>query len=184
LGIELTATPIDEKGNVFKNIVYEYSLAKALADGKYVKNPAIATRKNFDKTNLTDKEIEIIKLEDAISVHEDTKIELEIYARTNDVKLVKPFILVVCKDISHAKEVYNFINSDEFYRGAYKGKALQIDSSTRKEEDVEKQFIALESPDNEIEVVIHVNMLKEGWDVTNLYTIVPLRAANAAVLIE
>ncbi len=27
-------------------------------------------------------------------------------------------------------------------------------------------------------------MLKEGWDVSNLYTIVPLRAANAAVLIE
>jgi restriction endonuclease len=27
-------------------------------------------------------------------------------------------------------------------------------------------------------------MLKEGWDVTNLYTIVPLRAANARVLME
>jgi type III restriction enzyme len=27
-------------------------------------------------------------------------------------------------------------------------------------------------------------MLKEGWDVTNLYTIVPLRAANARTLIE
>jgi len=32
--------------------------------------------------------------------------------------------------------------------------------------------------------VVHVNMLKEGWDVTNLYTIVPLRAANAKILIE
>jgi hypothetical protein len=31
---------------------------------------------------------------------------------------------------------------------------------------------------------IHVNMLKEGWDVTNLYTVVPLRAANARTLIE
>jgi type III restriction enzyme len=27
-------------------------------------------------------------------------------------------------------------------------------------------------------------MLKEGWDVTNLYTIVPLRAANASILVE
>ena len=26
--------------------------------------------------------------------------------------------------------------------------------------------------------------LKEGWDVTNLYTIVPLRAANAGILVE
>ncbi len=184
LGIELTATPFDEKGDQFKNIVYEYSLAKALADGKYVKNPAIAKRKNFQKGTLTDKELEIIKLEDAVSIHQDTKNELEIYAQNNEVKLVKPFILVVCKDISHAKEVYEYVNSEGFFEGQYKDKALQIDSSTKKEEDIEKQFLALESSDNEIEIVIHVNMLKEGWDVTNLYTIVPLRAANAGILIE
>jgi len=184
LGIELTATPFDEKGKQFKNVVYEYSLAQALADGKYVKNPAIATRKNFQKGSLSDREVEIIKLEDAISIHQDTKTELEIYSKNNEVKLVKPFILVVCKDIAHAKEIYELINSDSFYDGQYKGKVLQIDSSTKKEEDIEKQFLSLESPDNEIEIVIHVNMLKEGWDVTNLYTIVPLRAANAGVLVE
>ena len=184
LGIELTATPFDEKGSPFKNVVYEYSLAQALAEGKFVKNPAIATRKNFDPKNRTDDEIQRIKLEDAISIHQDTKNELEIYALNNQVKLVKPFILVVCKDISHAKEIFELINSDDFYEGAYKGKALQIDSSTKKEEDIEKQFISLENADNEIEIVIHVNMLKEGWDVTNLYTIVPLRAANAAILVE
>jgi type III restriction enzyme len=184
LGIELSATPIDEKKKPFKNIVYEYNLAQALADGKYVKNPAIATRKGFNKGSLTDKEVEIIKLEDAISIHQDTKNDLEIYARNNDVNLVKPFILVVCKDISHAKEIFELINSDNFYDGQYKDKALQIDSSTKKEEDIERQFLSLESNDNEIEIVIHVNMLKEGWDVTNLYTIVPLRAANAAILVE
>ena len=182
-GIELTATPIDEKGNIFKNVVYEYSLAKALEDGKYVKNPAIATRKNFKSQGRTTEEIEKIKLEDAISIHEDTKAELEIYARTNGVEKVKPFILVVCKDTTHAKQVFDYVNSNDFYRGAYNGKALQIDSTTKKEE-VEAQFLTLEHPDNDIEIVIHVNMLKEGWDVKNLYTIVPLRAANAAVLIE
>lgn len=184
LGIELTATPFDEKGKQFKNIVFEYSLAQALSDGKFVKNPAIATRKNFQKGSLSDREVEIIKLEDAISIHQDTKNELEIYSKNNEVKLVKPFILVVCKDISHAKEIYELINTDAFYDGQYKGKVLQIDSSTKKEEDIEKQFVSLESPDNEIEIVIHVNMLKEGWDVTNLYTIVPLRAANAGILVE
>ena len=184
LGIEMTATPFDEKGKQFKNIVFEYSLAQALSDGKYVKNPAIATRKNFQKGSLSDREVEIIKLEDAISIHQDTKNELEIYSKNNEVKLVKPFILVVCKDIAHAKEIYELINTDGFYDGQYKGKVLQIDSSTKKEEDIEQQFISLESPDNEIEIVIHVNMLKEGWDVTNLYTIVPLRAANAGILVE
>ncbi len=38
------------------------------------------------------------------------------------------------------------------------------------------------SPDTEI--VIHVNKLKEGWDVTNLYTIVPLRASASDILTE
>ena len=184
LGIELTATPIDDAGSQFRNVVYEYSLAQALTDGKYVKNPAIATRKNFVKGSLTDREVEIIKLEDAVSIHQDTKTELEIFAVNNDAKLVKPFILVVCRDITHAAGIYELINSDSFYEGIYKGKVLQIDSSTRNEDDIEKQFISLESPDNEIEIVIHVNMLKEGWDVTNLYTIVPLRAANASVLVE
>jgi len=42
----------------------------------------------------------------------------------------------------------------------------------------------VEQTEEPTEIVIHVNMLKEGWDVTNLYTIVPLRAANARILIE
>ena len=184
MGIELTATPLDEKGNPFRNIVYEYTLAKALADGLYVKNPTIAKRKNFDPKGKSDEEVELIKLEDAISIHQQTKTDLEQYALNNNEKLVKPFVLVVCKDINHAKNVYDYINSPSFYNGQYMGKVLQIDSSTKKDEEIEQLFVSLENPENEIEIVIHVNMLKEGWDVSNLYTIVPLRAANASVLIE
>lgn len=44
--------------------------------------------------------------------------------------------------------------------------------------------MSLESPDNKIEIVIHVNMLKEGWDVNNLYTIIPLRTAVSMTLRE
>ncbi len=46
------------------------------------------------------------------------------------------------------------------------------------------RLLKVEHTDEPTEIVIHVNMLKEGWDVTNLYTIVPLRAANARILIE
>lgn len=184
LGIELTATPIDEKSNQFRNVVYEYSLAQALTDGLYVKNPTIATRKNFNPHGRSEEEIEKIKLEDAVSIHEDTKQELKLYALNNDKKVVKPFILVVCKDTTHAKAVYDLISSADFYDGIFEGKVLQIDSTTRNEDIIEQQFISLEKEDNDIEIVIHVNMLKEGWDVTNLYTIVPLRAANASVLVE
>ena len=184
LGIELTATPIDEKQNQFRNVVYEYSLAQALTDGLYVKNPTIATRKDFNPQGRSEEEIEKIKLEDAVSIHEDTKQELKLFALNTGKKVVKPFILVVCRDTTHAKAVYDLVTSVDFYEGAFADKVLQIDSTTRNEELIEQQFISLEQEDNEIEIVIHVNMLKEGWDVTNLYTIVPLRAANASVLVE
>ena len=162
----------------------EYSLAQALTDGLYVKNPTIATRKDFNPQGRSEEEIEKIKLEDAVSIHEDTKEALKLYALDTGKRLVKPFILVVCRDTTHAKAVYDLITSVEFYEGAFADKVLQIDSTTRNEELIEQQFISLENDDSEIEIVIHVNMLKEGWDVTNLYTIVPLRAANASVLVE
>lgn len=184
LGLEMTATPTDEKGKSFKNIVYEYNLAQALADGKYVKNPTVAKRKDFERGNMSDVELDTIKLEDAISVHEKAKLHLQMYAKNNNVPLVKPFILVVCRNINHSNETVKLLESDSFYEGRYKDKVLQIDSSTKKDEEIDRLFVSLEKPDNKIEIVVHVNMLKEGWDVTNLYTIVPLRAADAPILVE
>lgn len=183
LGLEMTATPTDEKGKSFKNIVYEYNLAQALEDGKYVKIPTVARRKNFSKGSMSDEELDVLKIEDAINIHERTKVQLELYARNTNQQLVKPFILVVCKNIGHAERTKTLIE-EELFEGRYAGKVLQIDSSTKKDEDIEKLFVSLENTDNQIEIVIHVNMLKEGWDVKNLYTIVPLRAADAPILVE
>ncbi len=78
------------------------------------------------------------------------------------------------------------LESEEVKNGAYQGKVLTIHSSKRgleKDEVIEK-LVHVESPDSDVEIVIHVNMLKEGWDVTNLYTIVPLRAAKSKTLVE
>ena len=47
-----------------------------------------------------------------------------------------------------------------------------------------KLLLEVERVDNPVEIVIHVNMLKEGWDVNNLYTIVPLRTASSKILRE
>ena len=47
-----------------------------------------------------------------------------------------------------------------------------------------KLLLEVEKVDNPVEIVIHVNMLKEGWDVNNLYTIVPLRTASSKILRE
>ena len=187
LGLELTATPIDNKGNKFKNVVFDYPLALALRDG-FVKEPAVATRKNFnpDQYRRDPKELDLIKLEDGIRIHENTKVALDIYARNSGNTLVKPFVLVVTRDTEHAGAIRNLIESDRFFGGRYRGKVMEIHSNQRgeeKEENVQK-LLDLEKPDSSVDIVIHVNMLKEGWDVTNLYTIIPLRAANSQILTE
>ncbi len=187
LGLELTATPIDTHNNKFKNVVFDYPLAKALQDG-FVKEPAIATRRDFnpDQYRNDPKELDLIKLEDGVRIHEDTKVALDIYSRDTNNRLVRPFVLVVARDTDHAKEIREMIESERFFEGRYKGKVMEIHSNQRGEEKEEnvQRLLDLEKPENPIEIVVHVNMLKEGWDVTNLYTIIPLRAANSQILTE
>ncbi|WP_341326199.1 DEAD/DEAH box helicase family protein [Methylotuvimicrobium sp. KM2] len=187
-GLELTATPFVEsnRGAVpFKNVVVDYPLARAMDDG-FVKEPAVVTQRNFDAKNYTKEEVETIKLMDGIRLHESTKVELLTYAHENDVRVVKPFMLVIARDTTHAASLFKLMESDEFFAGRYRGKIIQVDSSQSgaAEEEMITRLLAVESVDEPTEVVIHVNMLKEGWDVTNLYTIAPLRAANARTLIE
>ncbi len=188
MGLELTATPFVEtsKGAIaFKNVIYDYPLAMAMQDG-FVKEPAVVTQKNFDPKQFTSEQIEKIKLEDGVRLHENTKVELETYARQNDRRIVKPFMLIVARDTTHAGQLMQLIQSDRFFDGRYKDKVIQVDSSKTgaEEDEMIERLLKVESPDEPTEIVIHVNMLKEGWDVTNLYTIVPLRAANARILIE
>ncbi len=188
IGLEVTATPqVERAGHTtkFKNVVYEYSLAKAIQDG-FVKEPAVATRKDFIPSQYSLDELDRIKLEDGIRIHEATKVELYKYSLDAKVRLVKPFVLVVAKDTEHAGRLKDLIISQSFFNGNYVDKVMEIHSNQsgeEKEENIAK-LLSLESYDNKIEIVIHVNMLKEGWDVTNLYTIIPLRTAASMTLRE
>jgi len=188
MGLELTATPFVEtsRGAVpFKNVILDYPLGKAMADG-FVKEPAVVTRKNFNPAGMAVDELEKLKLEDGVRLHERVKVDLETYARETGNEIIKPFLLVIARDTTHASGLKQHIQSDAFFAGRYKEKVLQVDSSrTGAEEDkMVEDLLKVEHTDDPTEIVIHVNMLKEGWDVTNLYTIVPLRAANARILIE
>ncbi|MBA3572956.1 MAG: DEAD/DEAH box helicase family protein, partial [Pyrinomonadaceae bacterium] len=188
IGLELTATPFVEtaRGPVpFKNVIYDYALGKAMEDG-FVKEPAVVTRKNFNSAGMSREEVEKLKLEDGVRLHESVKVELETYARESANEIVKPFLLVIARDTTHASQLLQLIESDGFFEGRYKEKVIQVDSSQTgaAEEKMIESLLKVEHTDEPTEIVIHVNMLKEGWDVTNLYTIVPLRAANARILIE
>ena len=193
LGLELTATPLVTKGSKqvpFKNVVFEYPLSKAIEDG-YTRTPFAVTRSDIDFYNFGDEQLDKLMLLDGIACHEKAKRQLELYAVNNStpeqpVRKVKPFMLVVCKDTTHATWVKSYICSEEFREGAYRDKTIVVHS---KQKGAESDFntrllLDVEKPDNPVEIVIHVNMLKEGWDVNNLYTIVPLRTAASKILRE
>lgn len=188
LGLELTATPFVETSRgaiAFKNVIYDYPLGRAMADG-FVKEPAVVTRKDFNPAGMSAEQIERLKLEDGVRLHESIKVELETYARETGNAIVKPFILVVARDTTHAAQLVELIQSISFFEGRYETKVIQVDSSKTgaQEDEMIDRLLKVEQNEEPTEIVVHVNMLKEGWDVTNLYTIVPLRAANARILIE
>ena len=152
-----------------------------------MKEPAVATRENFRAENYDEEGLERLKLEDGIRIHEHTKVQLDIYARDTGRPL---------REAVHAGRrerhrrtpatCHEEIEADEFFEGRYKGRVITVHSNQSGEEKDEtvQQLLSVEDPANPTEIVIHVNMLKEGWDVTNLYTIVPLRAANSRTLVE
>ncbi|MGI6502119.1 MAG: DEAD/DEAH box helicase [Anaerostipes sp.] len=191
LGLELTATPLVTKGTKqipFKNVVYEYVLAKAIEDG-YTRTPFAVTRSDIDFYNFGEEQLDKLMILDGIACHEHTKRKLENYAADHPGKRkVKPFMLIVCKDTDHAKWVEDFVKSKEFKDGKYENRTIVVHSKqTGAETEANTRLLLdVEKPEdqNRVEIVIHVNMLKEGWDVNNLYTIVPLRTAASKILRE
>ena len=131
-------------------------------------------------------QLDKIMLLDGVMCHEKAKTKLAAYAENNEKPAVKPFMLIVCKDTDHATEVESYIKSDQFRNGGYRNKTIIKHSKMKgsESEDNLRLLLDVERPDNPVEIVIHVNMLKEGWDVNNIYTIVPLRTAASKILRE
>lgn len=176
LGMEFTATP----KNTNRNVIFEYGLAEGA--GEYLKIPVVMGRTNT--AGYTDADIEEMKLKDGIRLHERRKSVVYKYCMDNNLPQVKPIVLVACRDTGHAKAVREKIDSDAFFGGRYIGKVIQIDSSTgsvETEENIQK-LLTIEENTNPIEIVLHVYKLKEGWDVNNLFTIIPLNAAKSDIL--
>ena len=188
LGLELTATPlakVKSKQVPFKNVAYEYPLSQAIADG-YTRTPFAVTRVNIENYEFGTEQTDKLMLADGIACHERAKLHLAAWAQNHGLRPVKPFMLVVCASTEHAEWVKNYVCSPAFKDGAYKNKTIVVHSRQKGAESEENTRLLLdvERADNPVEIVIHVNMLKEGWDVNNLYTIVPLRTAASKILRE
>ena len=176
LGLEYTATPKSTS-----NVIYSYDLARGAVEG-YLKTPVVMGRSNMAGYSAAD--IEEMKIRDGLTQHEHRKAVLRQYCDDHDLPYVKPIVLIACKDTNHAKDIRSLIDSDGFLNGRYKGKVIEIHSNMKGEETEEnvRLLLSIEKAENPIEIVLHVYKLKEGWDVNNLFTIIPLNVAKSDIL--
>lgn len=177
LGLEFTATPTYKK-----NVIYSFGLAESI--GRFVKIPTVVTRTNLTTADAT--ELERIKIVDGLSRHELKKARLAEYCAAEQKPMVKPFVLISTKNIEHAGEVAKLVGDASFCEGKYKDKVIEIHSGQSGAESDEniQRLLTVEQATSGVEVVVHVNKLKEGWDVKNLYTLIPLRASTSEILTE
>lgn len=176
LGLEFTATPKSTS-----NVIYSYDLARGAVEG-FLKTPVVMGRSNM--AGYTDADIEEMKIRDGLTQHEHRKAILRQYCDDHGLPYVKPIVLIACRDTNHAKDIRALIDSDDFLGGRYKGKVIEIHSNMKGEETEEnvRLLLSIEKAENPIEIVLHVYKLKEGWDVNNLFTIIPLNAAKSDIL--
>jgi type III restriction enzyme len=170
--VGLTATP--HKSTPEKQIIFRYPLAAAIAD-KLVKTPVIVGRRDDRTDPLT-------KLTDGVTLLHAKSDALAIYAQTHAVEPINPVMLVVAKSIEEADEYGVILRSSEFFAGAYADAVLVVHSNAP--DEALAQLAKVEEPDSPIRVIISVGMLKEGWDVRNVYVVASMRSSVSEILTE
>jgi superfamily II DNA or RNA helicase len=167
--IGLTATPRRELG---EHLLYEYSLQSALRDGFYTKSVHICVRQFGDSVldaDDIDKSAIMYSL-DRLDRKEDA---VRKAVSIGQFPATKPVCVFFARDIDHATQVKEWLLST----GRVIGEQVLLTHSglSKSEEEIER-LLSIESPENPIRVVVNVMELTEGWDVTNVYVVTPLRA--------
>jgi len=168
LGFTGTAYKDDE---YFNDVIYRYSIRQAVNDKVIKSIDYVAKDENIDKNEKFQKIY-------------DNHIEFVKYYR-----MIKPLTILVTKDISKAKilreDLIDFLEKHEkIPREAVDKKVLIVTSH----KDHKKNILELKNVDNKenpVQWIISVSMLTEGWDVKNVFQIVPWedRAFNSKLLI-
>jgi type III restriction enzyme len=170
--IGLTATPHPK--TPAEQVIFRYPLAAAIAD-RYVKTPVIVGRKD-------DRDDDRTKLADGARLLEMKSEAVRRYADETGSRVVNPVMLVVAQTIGEAEEYAALLESAGFLDGRFKGKVLTVhsDQSDAALADLDK----VEHPRSPVRIIVSVGMLKEGWDVKNVYVIASMRASVSDILTE
>jgi type III restriction enzyme len=175
--VGLTATP--DKKTPKDQVIFRYPLAAAIAD-RLVKTPVIVGRKDDRKDALT-------KLTDGVVLLKAKRDALAAYAQATGKSIVNPVMLIVAKDIADADEYGAILRSPDFFAGEFAdredGKPVLVVHSKAPDEAL-AALAMVEDPDSPVRVIISVGMLKEGWDVRNVYVIASMRSSVSEILTE
>jgi type III restriction enzyme len=192
LQIDLTATPKKNDGSIFVQTISDYPLVEAIHQ-RVVKNPVVPDAASRGKLKENQSTLFSEKYRDYINLG------IEEWQKTYEA--LKPMgkksiLFIMTDDTKNCDEVAEYIETSfKELKGAvltiHTNKSGEISESVsgKSKEELEllrKQANEIDSWESPFKVIISVMMLKEGWDVKNVTTIVGLRpyAADSKILPE
>jgi type III restriction enzyme len=197
LQLDYTATPKHTDGVLFRHIICDFPLGEAV-DAGIVKVPVIGESDEL-----------VVIGDNKTPAHERYRMHLQIgyqrYAMTCEEisKVRKPILFVMTEDAEAANEIADYLDSDQFpllkkrvlnihtrlkgriktvMRGGRDVREFVENETSMKPDDLRalrEMSRELDSTDSKFRCVVSVMMLREGWDVRNVTTIIPLRPYSA-----
>ena len=202
--LDFSATPKDNKGRVFRHVVCDTPLGEAV-DAGIVKTPIIGRTGNL---------VEQVHDDAAYKYEAHLRLGYERWWRSHEEwksSGKKALLFVMCTDTNAADQITRRLNTDSAFselngktinlhtnlKGKVKrkrigGQTIEVfEESEREIKDEDLKAIRrisreLDGNDSPYSCIVSVLMLREGWDVRNVTTIVPLRpySAEAGILPE
>lgn len=185
LQIDVTATPRNDRGEIFVQTISDYPLVEAIYQG-VVKNPVLPDQASRAKLQEKQSSLFAEKYEDflrlGVEEWQKTYKELEPTGK-------KSILFVMTDDTKNCDDVAEFLeNNYSQLRGAvltiHTNKSGEITESVtgKKEKELQelrKKANEIDDLDNPYKVIVSVMMLKEGWDVKNVTTVLGLKPFTA-----
>ena len=185
LQVDVTATPKHNNGAIFVQTVSDYPLVEAISQN-VVKHPVLPDAPSRAKlverqsSKYTEKyadyiDLGVIEWRKAYAEHEKLGKKSILFVMTDDTRNcdeVAEYLAGRYPDLKDAVLVIHTKNNGEISEAV----------SGKKKEELErlrKQANGIDEPDSPYKAIVSVLVLKEGWDVRNVTTVVGLRAYSA-----
>ena len=185
LQIDVTATPKHDNGAIFVQTISDYPLVEAIYQD-IVKHPVLPDQASRAKLSEKKSSRYTEKYEDYLHLgYLEWKKVFDEHQKLGK----KAVFFVMTDDTKNCDEVAEYLENryPEFENAVLvihtknNGEISETSTGRNKEEleELRKAANTIDNPDNKYVAIVSVLMLKEGWDVRNVTTIVGLRAYSS-----